>query len=148
MCSYCGCSSLTVVGRFMNEHEQLVGRLAALRRAVATDDRSAVRAAADHLAELLDRHTAAEEAGLFTVLREDAEFTEHIDSLCGEHASLDDQLATIRAGVDEIEDVLQAFVVALRNHMDREDNGLFPAAAIALSGPAWERVEGLTPAAS
>jgi hemerythrin-like domain-containing protein len=28
----------------------------------------------------------------------------------------------------------------LRRHIDREDNGLFPAAATALDGAAWERV--------
>ena len=28
----------------------------------------------------------------------------------------------------------------LRRHIDKEENGLFPAAVIALDGPAWERV--------
>ena len=53
-------------------------------------------------------------------------------------------LAALRSGRTE---ALPAFYVALRNHMDREDNGLFPAAAIALDGPDWERVHDLTPPA-
>ena len=33
-----------------------------------------------------------------------------------------------------------ALETLLRRHIDKEENGLFPAAAIALDGPAWERV--------
>ena len=32
------------------------------------------------------------------------------------------------------------FEDALRDHIDKEDNGLFPAANIAISGEDWERV--------
>jgi hemerythrin-like domain-containing protein len=31
-------------------------------------------------------------------------------------------------------------VVRLRRHIDREENGLFPAAVIALDGAAWDRL--------
>jgi hemerythrin-like domain-containing protein len=41
-------------------------------------------------------------------------------------------------------DVIDEFVFALREHMDKEDNGLFPAAAIELEGPDWEEVVDLT----
>jgi len=37
------------------------------------------------------------------------------------------------------------FENALRNHIDKEDNGLFPAAAIALGGPEWVEVHDITP---
>lgn len=33
----------------------------------------------------------------------------------------------------------------LRDHIDKEDNGLFPAAAIALGGPEWIEVHEITP---
>ena len=33
----------------------------------------------------------------------------------------------------------------LRDHIDKEDNGLFPAAAIALDGPQWIEVHESTP---
>lgn len=36
------------------------------------------------------------------------------------------------------------FVGLLRRHIDKEDNGLFPAAAIALDGEEWEQVDELT----
>ena len=36
-------------------------------------------------------------------------------------------------------------VAALRDHINREENGLFPASAIALSGSEWDEVERTTP---
>ena len=40
------------------------------------------------------------------------------------------------------------FITMLRDHMDKEDNGLFPAAAIELDGPDWEEALALTPLAA
>ena len=69
-------------------------------------------------------------------------FTDHISRLCGEHHELDDLLARVAQG--EVELYLR-FEDALREHINREDNGLFPAAAIHLGGPEWDEVERLTP---
>lgn len=65
-------------------------------------------------------------------------------SLCAEHTALDAALAAVRGG-DHAS--FPAFELALRHHIDREENGLFPAAAIAFAGMEWERVTALTPAA-
>ena len=142
MCSYCGCQSITVIGRFMAEHDDVINALTALRAACAHEDADATVVAAGAMGTLLHPHTHAEEVGLFTVMGEDEEFHEHIDVLCGEHRMLDDLLDAIAAGAF---DRFEPFEHALRAHLDKEDNGLFPAAAIALSGPDWERVESLTP---
>lgn len=145
MCSYCGCESIEVIGRFMAEHVEIVNASGTLRRACERRDDEAVVAAADALARLLDPHTGAEEVGLFAVLAEDDEFTEHVRGLCAEHTALDTALAAIRAG-DHAS--FPAFDLALRHHIDREENGLFPAAAIAFAGMEWERVHALTPASA
>jgi hypothetical protein len=144
MCSYCGCQSIEVVGRFTSEHEEIINAAGDLRRAVQAGESAAVAHSAEVLRVLLDPHTRAEEVGLFRVLRRDPGFTEHVDSLCGEHTSLDAMLATIADGDHT---GLDTFVGALRRHIDREENGLFPAAAIGLDGPDWEEVDALTPAA-
>lgn len=144
MCSYCGCESIEVIGRFMAEHVEIVNASGTLRRACEGGDPEAVVTAADALGRLLDPHTGAEEVGLFAVLAEDEEFTEHVRGLCAEHTALDAALAAIRAG-DHAS--YPAFDLALRHHIDREENGLFPAAAIAFAGMEWERVSALTPAA-
>ena len=54
-----------------------------------------------------------------------------MDGLCAEHTALDVLAQRVRAGEHErIDD----FITMLRHHMDKEDNGLFPAAAIELDG--------------
>lgn len=126
----------------MDEHVSIVNALGDLRRAIQSAEESAIRTAASGLAGLLGPHAHAEEVGLFTVMARDDEFTEHIASLCAEHASLDAALIAIAEGSW---DGFLAFERALRNHIDREDNGLFPAAAIAFAGPEWTEVHELTP---
>ena len=142
MCTYCGCESIEVIGRFMAEHTEIINAAGELRRACQAGDQAAVETTADALADLLSPHTRAEEVGLFAVMRRDEQFTDHIDDLCGEHTTLDAQLAVVRAGDHA---AYPAFEDLLRHHIDREDNGLFPAAAIALDGPDWVEVDGSTP---
>lgn len=144
MCSYCGCQSITVVGRFMAEHDEIINATGEMVRAAATGDQQRVRETARVVARLLHPHTHAEEVGLFSVLREQDEFTDHIDVLCGEHSSLDQLLEAVAEG-----DLQRApaFEQALRTHIDKEDNGLFPAAAMSLDGTEWERVDATTPQA-
>lgn len=126
----------------MDEHVRIINAAGDLRRAIGSGDDGAIRAAVGVLAGLLGPHTHAEEVGLFTVMARDDEFTEHIARLCGEHASLDAALLAIAEGSWE---QFAAFERALRDHIDREDNGLFPAAAIAFAGPEWTEVHELTP---
>lgn len=144
MCSYCGCEAIGVVGRFMAEHVGVINATGLLREACHAADPDAVRTAAATVADLLDPHTGAEEIGLFAVMRRQEEFTEHIETLCGEHVTLDSLLARVAGGEYGL---VGAFEDALRSHIDKEDNGLFPAAAIALAGPDWEEVDALTPPA-
>ena len=139
MCSYCGCADFEVVGRFMAEHEHIVNHLGALRGGL--EDPVRRRVAADALAAHLTPHVDAEEAGLFTVMARDELFTDHIGALCDEHDELDDLLSRIGSGQVER---FARFEKLLREHIDREDNGLFPAAAIHLGGPEWDEVDRLT----
>ncbi|GAB2478404.1 hypothetical protein GCM10027030_10830 [Luteococcus sediminum] len=141
MCEYCGCRSIELIGRFTEEHYSVIDRLGDLGRAVATGDLDTVGHAGVELANLLWPHTKAEEAGLFHEMRKDEDFTETIDSLCGEHASLDDQLERVLDG--NLEEY-PAFEKALRNHIDHEENGLFPAAAVSIDGDTWETINQLT----
>lgn len=144
MCSYCGCENIEVIGRFMAEHIEIINANGDLRRAIDAGEPEQVAAAARKLAAVLDPHTRAEEVGLFTVLGRDDEFTEHINRLCAEHESLDAALIAIASGSWE---GFLTFERELRDHIDREENGLFPAAAIAFAGPEWAEVDELTPPA-
>ena len=137
MCSYCGCTSISVIGRFTEEHESIVNAVGALRRVAMSGDVEGTRRAAEALAALLDPHTLAEETSLFTELRTDPVFGAHVDLLCREHDEIAAALARVVEGDLGGADGLATL---LRSHIDKEENGLFPGAAIALDGPAWERV--------
>lgn len=141
MCSYCGCDSIEVIGRFMAEHVEIINATGELRRAVESRDAEGVRQACDEVNRLLFPHTESEEIGLFAVMRREEDLASHVDVLCAEHQQLDHALAQIRAG-DHCG--MHAFEVLLRDHIDKEDNALFPAAAIWLGGEDWEEVHALT----
>ena len=141
MCSYCGCDSIEVIGRFMNEHVEIINATGDLRRALGAQDATGVGAACAHLFGLLFGHTSTEEVGLFTVMKREAELAPHIDTLCREHGDLDVMLRRIAAGEH---DLFPDFEILLRDHNDKEDNSLFPAAAIWLGGDEWVEVNALT----
>ena len=128
-----------MIGRYMAEHDDIVNLAGELRRAVEGGDPEEVRAAAGKVRGALDPHTGSEERALFARMRQDEEFTEHIDTLCAEHHDLDALLTRVADGDGA---AYPQFERTLRHHIDREDNGLFPAAAIALDGADWEWVDG------
>ncbi len=137
MCTYCGCHELTFIGRLAAEHDALIEQSGDLRRAGEAGDGPAARRAVEALGALLTPHTREEEAGLFAELSGVEGFAEHVESLCAEHTDLDADLAQIGAG-----DLgrVDPFLLRLRRHIDREENGLFPAAAIALDADALSRL--------
>lgn len=118
----------------MDEHERCINHLSALRAACRAGDGPAAANAARDLGDELHPHTHTEEISLFAQMRLDPEFTEHVDTLCAEHESLDAMLDAIIAGDLSLYD---SFEFALRRHIDKEDNGLFPAAAIGLNDEQW-----------
>lgn len=137
MCTYCGCEDINIIGQLMREHEAIHNAAGDLRRAAATSGPDEVSARVAVLAGLLDPHVEAEERGLFRELRDDPEFAPHISRLCGEHITLDAAVDGLRRG-----DLtgLDALLHLLDAHIAREENGVFPAAATALDGPAWDRI--------
>ena len=139
MCSYCGCWALSVIGTLSAEHAAILDVAGALRVTAAAGDVDGSTAAARRLAALLGPHTRGEETGIFAELSAVEEFADPVARLCAEHHGLDAVLAAVLAG--DLTGV-GAFLADLRRHVDREENGLFPAAAIALSPAAIERLGG------
>ncbi len=140
MCDYCGCRSFTVIARFTAEHEDIVNAAGELRESIESGAQVQAAAAAVALANLLGPHTRDEERTLFAEMAQDAEFSDHVDQLCTEHRDLDEQLAAL--GTGDL-DALHRFYNLLREHINKEENGLFPAAAIALDDDAWDRAQAL-----
>ena len=87
---------------------------------------------------MLHPHTQREQDGLFAEMKKDELFTEHIASLCAEHDQLDAELAAIAAG-----DLtrIPTMITLLNNHIDREENGLFPAALAYLDDDQWDIIQ-------
>ena len=137
MCSYCGCRSITVIAELTLEHEEVVNVLGHVVRAAAAGDAEGARGATTRLAGLLGPHTSREELGLFAALREEPELAAHVDVLCLEHTEIDALVERVASGDLGSAPALEHL---LRRHIDKEENGLFPAAVIALDGPTWDRV--------
>ena len=98
MCSYCGCRAIPTIARLFDEHTDIINAMGTVRRAVAADDDVATASAARALGSKLHRHTAVEERGLLAELRQDPEFTVHVDTLCAEHRTIDDLLTQVSQG--------------------------------------------------
>ncbi len=137
MCNYCGCENLQVIGRYMAEHVAIINAAGDLERAVAAGDLALIAHRCTDLADLLHPHTQSEEVGLFAVMRRDDDFRPTVESLRREHLTLDEQLDAIAAGRT---DFLPGFIGDLRDHIDREENGLFPAAAVSLTADEWDEL--------
>lgn len=139
MCSYCGCREIPEIGALMTEHEAIVNAAGDVARAVASDAGPAVRARLlATLRAVLAAHVDREEGGLFAELRHDPEFGSQVAGLCDEHDEID-ALAD-EFGRGELE-ALGRLIELLYRHIDKEDNGLFPAVAVAVDAETWAAVE-------
>lgn len=138
MCSYCGCRNIPMIAKLNGEHDAIVNSTYALQIAFRDQDVEAARIAGKTLAELLHPHTHREQVGLFAEMEKDELFTEHIASLCVEHDQLDAELDVISAG-----DLrrIPTMITLLNNHIDREENGLFPAALAFLDDDQWDAIQ-------
>jgi len=138
MCSYCGCRNIPLIGRLSQQHEDIANCTYPLRTAMLAGDAEAAASSAKRLGELMHPHTKLEEHGLFAEMRQDEMFTEHIDSLCAEHETIDSAVDAVVAG-----DLsrIQPLLTLLYNHIDREENGLFPAALAFLDNEQWDRLQ-------
>ncbi len=123
-----------MIAKLNAEHDAIVNSTSALRIAVREQDTESAKSAAEILGELLHPHTHREQVGVFAEMAKNELFTEHIASLCAEHNQLDADLAAITAG-----DLTRVptMLTLLNNHIDREENGLFPAALTFLDDDQW-----------
>lgn len=141
MCEYCGCRDIPLIGRLSEEHYEAVDALGVLRRAITAGDAGQVADAVALLSGHLFPHNDSEEAGLFRELARDEYFEPTISELIDQHRLFRGLVERISAGEW---DAYAALEEALRHHIDREENGLFPATAVAVDGTTWEEIDRLT----
>jgi hemerythrin HHE cation binding domain-containing protein len=144
MCEYCGCQSLTAIDELTREHDHVVNLIGEVRAARAAGDTPRMAAAAGRIAAVLGPHTVVEEDGLFPALADD--FPDHVAALKAEHRRIEGVLAEAgtadaRTADAQWPDRLIEVLEVLREHILKEQDGVFPAALTTLRGPDWEAVE-------
>lgn len=139
MCEYCGCQGLSIL---TSEHDRMLDYVRSAESAAGGADVGAARAACDQLRRLMRPHTAVEEQALFPAL--DAEFGAQMHDLVDEHRALDVVLEAMTAAADpdpgwaqRLEDAMSA----LRGHIRKEQDGVFPAALSRLTPQQWSHLD-------
>lgn len=145
VCNYCGCRDFEPVALLSAEHDQILHLSAQIGRAVAGGDHTV---AAEHLRALyglLEIHDAVEELSLYPAMARIPEFRDYVGTLFDEHDELDQVVqaamaAARRTGPSTTDwaEVLGALEM-LAEHIDHEEHGVFPAAAICLDPADWDR---------
>jgi len=127
-----------MIAKLNAEHDAVVNSSYALEVAYRGQDLAAATLACEELGGLLHPHTWREQVGLFAEMEKNELFTEHIAALCAEHDQLDRDLIAITAG-----DLarIPLLLTLLNYHIDREENGLFPAALAYLDDNQWDVIQ-------
>ncbi len=141
MCEYCGCRQLEPIAELMDQHDSLIEIAGDLRRALVEGDAARALTKRDELVDLLGRHTSVEEAGIFAALKDQGDYVEQVDALEGEHVSLDEAVAGLDPAAPGVVAVLDALVADLSEHIDKENNGIFPVTVVTLGATGWGVVE-------
>lgn len=139
MCNYCGCLSFPIIATLTEEHFGIEETAGLLRRAIGADDHATARRLLTVLTDQLGPHMDREECGLFAELTSEATLHGAVEQLCAEHEDLHAALQPPAGDEPDWARVLTA-LDRLREHIDKEEYGIFPAAVILLPMPAWDRI--------
>ncbi|MER5449167.1 hemerythrin domain-containing protein [Streptomyces sp. NPDC002764] len=143
MCEYCGCQSLASIDELTREHDEVVRLISHLRGAHQDADAARMARVAREITAVLGPHTRVEEHGLFPAMAPD--FPEQIAALEAEHRHIESVLAEAAGGVTPSDpswpERLMAAMAVLRDHILKEQDGVFPAALATLGTEEWEAVE-------
>jgi hemerythrin-like domain-containing protein len=142
MCEYCGCQALTAIDELTREHDAVVNLIGDVRAAHTVGDVARMAQLARRITTILVPHTQVEEHGLFPALAR--EFPDHVTALQAEHRRIETVLAEAAAGTPDdpawprrLMDTLRM----LREHILKEQDGVFPAALITLRTADWEAID-------
>lgn len=144
MCDYCGCQELAAIAELTAEHDVLVNLGGQALRAVQAGDLDTAADRTRAMSAVLFPHTSVEEEALFPAMS--AEFGAHVHGLLDEHRRVERVLAESaertpddKAWPGRLEHALDV----LREHILKEQDGLFPAALATLDPAQWDLVEGV-----
>ena len=142
MCEYCGCQALAAISELTREHDLVGSLMSEARSACAAADTARLAELARQIATVLGPHTEVEEGGLFPALAGD--FPDQVADLEAEHRRIEAVLSEASAGIPgdpAWPGRLIGMLAMLREHILKEQDGVFPAALAGLSPAEWEAVE-------
>jgi hemerythrin-like domain-containing protein len=142
VCDYCGCQDLDAIAELTAEHDVVVTMSGQVRRALRAGDLDLAADGARAIVGVLRPHTAVEEGALFPAMVED--FGDHVAGLVDEHRQIEQVLAE-SADCTPRDPFwprrLEQTLVTLREHIIKEQDGVFPAALATLSAAQWDQVD-------
>ncbi len=144
MCNYCGCRALEPIAQLFAEHNEIQHLSAQIHRAVAASDHALAADRLNALHALLEIHDAVEELSLYPAMARSLEFVGKVGTLFDEHDELDTVVRTAMSSAERTGPQTADWVEVLRalemlaEHIDHEENGVFPAAAVCLDPADWE----------
>lgn len=142
MCEYCGCQALDAIAELTAEHDLVVELSRQVRAALRVGDLDAAAERSRAVAAVLEPHTAVEEGALFPALA--ADFGDHVAALEAEHRLVESVLAESAEGTPSDPswpERLDRALYLLREHILKEQDGVFPAALAHLDPTQWEALE-------
>lgn len=142
MCEYCGCQEIAVIGELTREHDAVVAVISRVKSSIAGQHLEDAAASCRQISSLLAPHTEVEEQGLFPEMTD--EFPDHVEVLRSEHREIENVLGEAAGGLPDDPtwpDRLTGVLSLLREHILKEQDGVFPAALAALDADQWERIE-------
>jgi hemerythrin-like domain-containing protein len=141
MCEYCGCQAVTVIAELTREHDRALDAVRAAEQAATAGDLGAARVALLDLELVLAPHTAVEERGLFPAMAR--EFPDQVHALEQEHRRFEQVCAQLQGEPppDGWAAAVGTAMSALRGHILKEQDGVFPAALSVLGTADWQAVE-------
>jgi hypothetical protein len=142
MCEYCGCQALTAIDDLTREHDLVVNLIGEVGAAHAATDTDRMAYLARQITAVLEPHTYVEEHGLFPALATD--FPDHVTALQAEHRHIEAVLGEATGGVPT-DSAWPARLVEtldlLREHILKEQDGVFPAALANLNPKDWDAID-------
>ncbi|SDT80160.1 hemerythrin domain-containing protein [Actinoplanes derwentensis] len=142
MCEYCGCQAITAIDDLTREHDLVVNLIGEVRGAHAATDNARMAELACRITAVLEPHTQVEEHGLFPALA--ADFPDHVTALLADHRHIEAVLGEAAHGTPTDPTwpgLLIATLELLREHILKEQDGVFPAALANLNPDDWDAVD-------
>ena len=144
MCEYCGCQQIATIADLTREHNAAVELVGQIQSSLRDQRLGDVASNCREILAILAPHTVVEEEGLFPEMAD--EFPDHIAALRSEHREIEKVLGEAADGLPDDPtwpDRLMGVLHMLREHILKEQDGVFPAALAALDSDQWERIEAL-----